>query len=48
MKFRYLYKNKKTNERIESDVKLKSPDLILISVYTDTQIKSNDKRIIKK
>jgi hypothetical protein len=48
MKFRYLYKSKKTNERIESDVKLKNPDYILISVYADTQIKSKDKNIIKK
>lgn len=45
---KYIYRNKKNKQTIVSDTKLTDKDLILIGTFRDAQIKSNDKRIIKK
>ena len=45
---RYIYKNKKTGRKIESDKPLKDENLVLIMQVRDGQIKSNDKNVIKK
>lgn len=45
---KYIYKNKKTGQRIESDKPLNDKNLVLIMQVRDGQIKSNDKNVIKK
>lgn len=45
---KYLYKNKITNERKESDKKIQDKNWVLIGLYKDGAIKSNDNKIIKK
>lgn len=43
---KYTYKNKKTGERVDSDVPLKNKDLVLVTQIRDGKIKSS--KVIKK
>lgn len=45
---KYIYKNKINRQTVISDIRLKDKDLVLFGTFRDAQIKSNDKRIIKK
>lgn len=45
---KYFYKNKIDGRRKQSDKKITDKDWILIGIYKDVAMKSNDKRIIKK
>jgi len=45
---KYIYKNKKTGTKIESDKILQDKNLVLVMQVRDGQIKSNDKNVIKK
>jgi len=48
MKYKYVYKDKNTNRKIYSEVKLTDPNLILVAHHGNSMIKNSDVNVIKK
>ncbi len=45
---KYVYRNIKTGKKVYSPIPLNDTDLVLVRQFKDTQIKSNDPKVIKK